>query len=682
MSFVYPEFLWGLLLLTVPIILHLYNFRKYKILYFSSLQFIKKVDQESRKTRNIKHILVLISRCLFMTFLIVAFAQPFIPLSLKGEKGGKTLVAIYLDNSFSMGQKGAEGELLSEAKETAKRIVLESSNESRILLTTNDLDGSQQRIISKAEAIDRLDKIQLSPIVKNLEEQLTWIRNFAFKYDREEEKLSNVQTILLSDFQKVTTKFKNKVNDSLSSYFPIQFIPQNPGNLSIDSIWFTNPNIRLLESNELNIRLRNYSSDAVKNVEIHVEIGNINRDFFVDIPPNQSTTTQITYTEQSSKANSDKTGLVSVLDKQMFFDDVLYFSYRPKTNCQVLIINGPDAVTNVKQVFEQDLFYAIREVSSESLTMDVLNESSFVVINGVNTITNATANDLKDFSQQRGSVFVFPGKQADQGGLNGLLSKLGLPSILGTTKDGTKIKSLVYEDPFFQPMFDRKPQNLNLPSLTLQFQGNGSTAIALMKAQNGKNILSAALDRKSYLFHSNLQAEFSNFTNNALFSAILLRSGELSGINKPLFITIGGSDKYPIEKTNNSDQPYKLKKDNFEFVPLRQSIGFIDYISFEKSDLIQSLQAGQYQLFNENLTGNISLNYNRFESDISTVKLEDLELAMIDKGYKNIQTLALKDGQSKVKIDLNEPASLWKWFILLAVLFFVTEMALIKFLKN
>ena len=43
MKFLYPEFLWALTVLAIPILIHLFNFKRYKTLYFSSLNFIKHV---------------------------------------------------------------------------------------------------------------------------------------------------------------------------------------------------------------------------------------------------------------------------------------------------------------------------------------------------------------------------------------------------------------------------------------------------------------------------------------------------------------------------------------------------------------------------------------------------------------------------------------------------------------
>jgi hypothetical protein len=141
MRFVYPEFLWAFAALSIPVIIHLFNFRRYKTLYFSSLQFLKFVDQQTRSTQKLKHYLVLALRLLALSSLILAFAQPYIPVENTNSSGGKPVIAIYIDNSFSMTAKGTEGELISEARELARKIINDASLETAFLLHSIELSG-------------------------------------------------------------------------------------------------------------------------------------------------------------------------------------------------------------------------------------------------------------------------------------------------------------------------------------------------------------------------------------------------------------------------------------------------------------------------------------------------------------------------------------------------------------
>ena len=271
MKFVYPEFLWALTALIVPIIIHLFNFRKYKTLYFSSLQFVQHIEQRSKSTQKLKNIIILILRMLAFTAIIFAFAQPYFTNSSNNRAQGKEVLAIHIDNSFSMTMKGAEGELLSEAIESAREIISKAPLNARILLSTNTLDGIESRLTTKIEALDRLDKINASPMVRSFDEVINWQKK-NLKHSFENDEISRVQHIVLSDFQKNTNQFAALKPDSLSSYVPILFNPQTSSNLSIDSVWFNSPLHKKDVVQELNIKVSNSSDVDLQNSQLTFEL--------------------------------------------------------------------------------------------------------------------------------------------------------------------------------------------------------------------------------------------------------------------------------------------------------------------------------------------------------------------------------------------------------------------------
>ena len=137
MSFVYPNFLWALVLLIIPIIIHLFNFRKYKTVYFSKVDFLTEVVEDSKSGNKLKHLLVLLSRLLMISALVFAFAQPFIPTG-ENQKT-ENITSIYIDNSFSMQAQGQDGDLLNEVKNKAIDLVKSLDENEKINLLTTEL---------------------------------------------------------------------------------------------------------------------------------------------------------------------------------------------------------------------------------------------------------------------------------------------------------------------------------------------------------------------------------------------------------------------------------------------------------------------------------------------------------------------------------------------------------------
>lgn len=677
MEFIHPERLWLLTLLLIPIIIHLFHFRRQKVLYFSSLKFIRFIEQENKSTQKLRHLLVLISRCLALIFIVLAFSMPIIPLSQNGNNGGKNVLAIYVDNSFSMTSIGEEGELLSEAREMAKRMLDKTPMETRILLFTNKMDGVEQRLLTKMEALSYLDKIEPTSIRRNIDEVISWQKSFLDKENEEVERIKTRQIVLLSDFQTNTFQTTNLKEDNESNYYAFQLVPQDPGNLFIDSVWFATPVHKAGEPNELFVRLKNDSKSERVNLELTAKIGTQNRAMFLDIAPNEQRTTSFPFTE---KETGFKTGSVSISDKQLYWDDDFYFAYEVAKSAEVLILNSENANPKVAQVFSVEPFYHTTSLSSNNYTKDLLKQSNLVILNGLNEIPSGLSTDLKEFHEKGGTVFVIPGNQINRNDYSDLLSGLELPILGDVITEGLKLDDIRYKDPFFIGVFEKENQALNLPNVRKAYRVNASSGFQLLNFRSDSPLFMRS-GTKSFLLTTALQDDFGNFTSNALFPTILLRAGEFSSQNFPLFATIGVDANIPIQKEVSSEQPLKLVNGKNSFIPSTGKSAGQTKISIAGMEAIERLNAGTYYIQNEDTLGLLAVNYDRKESAMKQQNSDEIVNGLEEKGIKNIKFNAVKDGQSLAQIQIDKPIEYWRIFLLLGLLFVLTEMSLIKFWK-
>src|SRR6201999_3773847 len=170
MHFLYPAFLFALAALAIPVIIHLFNFRKYQKVYFSNVQFLKEVQEQQASRRNLKERLILLARLLTILFLVLAFARPFIPGKNAVNSGKQQAVSIFVDNSYSMQALNKEGSLLDEAKRRAKEIASAYNINDRFQLLTQDFEGKHQRLLSRDEFNDAVDAVKISPQSRNLQQ--------------------------------------------------------------------------------------------------------------------------------------------------------------------------------------------------------------------------------------------------------------------------------------------------------------------------------------------------------------------------------------------------------------------------------------------------------------------------------------------------------------------------------
>src|SRR6476659_8011806 len=123
MGFLFPEFLFAWLLMAIPVIIHLFNFRKFKKVEFTNVAFLKEVELQTSSSQKLKERLILASRMLAIFFLVLAFAQPYLKSKTSVQAYKKSIVSIYLDNSYSMEAVNKDGTLLDEGKRKVKELV-------------------------------------------------------------------------------------------------------------------------------------------------------------------------------------------------------------------------------------------------------------------------------------------------------------------------------------------------------------------------------------------------------------------------------------------------------------------------------------------------------------------------------------------------------------------------------
>ncbi|MEX1193123.1 MAG: BatA domain-containing protein [Brumimicrobium sp.] len=679
MKFVHPMFLWALGIILIPIIVHLFNFRRYKVLYFSSLQFIKKIEKETNATRKLRHYLILLSRILAFIALVLAFAQPYFPLEEGKAEQHDSVTAIYLDNSYSMSAKGTNGDLLNQSKETIRSIVDKSKDGQQFMFVTNNLSGIEHRMITKSELLDRLETTDLSPIFRAFVNPLNSVKehldNKGFKGRR--------QYIILSDFQKINFQNDALSADQYGTYVPLKLTPQSTKNLYIDSVWFDNPFQRVNQNNTLNVRINNTSSNEITNAELNLEIGKFKRQTLVDIPSEGSSVVQLNYTD---KTEGFKKAKVDIKDDQLFFDDVFYFTYEVKNSLRIQLVNGSQATEFPSLVFETDEFYEVSQTNIEQLQINTLKESDLVVLNGLETISSGVSSSIQQYINNGGNVLIIPGDDIDIDTYNSLLQAVKLPLIKDISSQKLRIGKIHSEQSFFQGMFNKSVNKLNMPALNKHFSSTiytSSNYKPLVDLENKSPLfLVHGGDLGISCFYTALNESFNNFSKSALFSALLLRVGEISQTQNELQLTIGKDKVYKLRSSKSQDAPVELKNEAITFIPEINAKEVYDEISVRLAGNSQVIKAGNYNIIRENeRLGWIALNFNRNESLLDYMGIEEVNDFFTEQGVNNVQTREIVDFNDIEQLSVEKPNEYWRILLILALAFFLIEMLIVLLWK-
>jgi hypothetical protein len=291
--------------------------------------------------------------------------------------------------------------------------------------------------------------------------------------------------------------------------------------------------------------------------------------------------------------------------------------------------------------------------------------------------------DLVEFNKLGGSIFIFPGNNIDFSEYRLFLKALNLPELGPFVSNGLKIDQINFKDPFFRGVFEKENKSLNLPSVTKSYSSKNlkqETAFPLISFRNGAPLLLKSKEN-AYLFLSSLNTDFGNFIGNALFPTILLRAGELSTQNYPLFALIGEENRIAVLDPIVNEQVLKLIGNNSEFIPIIQKIGNQNFISISGMEAIEKLKAGNFSIQTDDEIGLLALNYSREESELDYKNEKEILDAFKNKGISNCQYEKIENGQSSANIEVDKPYEYWKLFLVLGLFFITTEIALLRFMK-
>lgn len=680
MKFAHPEILWALTALVIPILVHLFNFRRFKRVAFSNVAFLKEVQLETKSKNKLKHYLILLSRLLALAAIVLAFAQPYIPLEDGAEVATTRAVSIYIDNSFSMAAGGEEGRLLDLAKARASQVLEAYKESDRFQVLSNDLEGRQLRFYDRESAQELIDEIELSPVIRRVDELVERQQEALLEQDAER------SAFLFSDLQKNTHRIDAFVPDSSIS---IRFVPEQAeraANIYIDSVWFDSP-VRLLGQNEvLRLRVRNTGAGGQDNVPMAVRINGqqVAIGSFNVVPG--------TYTDTALYYTNDRPGFkhveVEIQDHPVSYDDTWYLGYEVANGVRVLLVKGASEGRAFSSIFSNDAFYSLDAVDAGRVNYGALAEYDLVILDRLPEVPSGMTAELLRFMDIGGSVLFVPAAEGQREGWNELLIAGGAPPLGSVNDFPTKVASLNTAHYLYQSVFEKVPDRVDLPKVQRYYTLQGSSRSGeevLMGLQNGDAFFfkSRRENGQLYAFTVPLDAAWSNLSQHALFVPTVLRVAEMSGNNTANQRFIGKSESIRLSaQAGNGDEQVVMESvsGQEQFIPAQRAVrGGKEILPGERA-----MESGNYtlQLGDSTLLA-LGMNYQREESVLEAWSVSDWQTQLESKSWLRASVLqADMETLSKAVEELDEGLQLWDRLLWLALILLLTEVLLIKFWKS
>lgn len=640
--FKHPETLYFLFLLLIPILVHLFQLRRFRKEYFTNVRFLKELSIQTRKSSQLKKWLLLATRCLLLAALVFAFAQPFFEAKESNAKTNE--LYILLDNSFSMQAKGQQGELLRRAVEDLLAHVPEDQTFS---LLTNDGDFWDTDIRSIRRDLQQLP-YSAQPF--SLEGMMAKVRARTTPYKKDVVVITDAQGLQAKDLQ------------GLPPDAPVRFIvpkAERRANVSADRVTIT----QVL--------------DHFYEIEVGFsETGERKRDIPVSLFDKEKlvakTLLKADAADKTLRFNipkSDFNGYVAIEDGGLPYDNTFYFAItRPKRTAVMGI--GDDAKAGfLKRIYTADEF-DFRNQPPAALDYNRIDEQDAIVLNELKTIPQALQTTLKSFVQRGGNLVVIPAADASVAELNGLLARFGALRFGQAGSERKKVTKIAFGHPLYQTVFERKTDNFQYPEASVSYPIT-STTPTVLGFEDGSAFLTAlpADVATVYVFASPLDRSAGNFQNSPLIVPTFVNMAQNGAHTGVTALTIGDSRPFIAEAQLDKDEIVNVKNAAADFIPAQQILANKVRLTFGEYPTV----AGNYGLFAKAThLRDLGFNYARTEGELG-----DEGPSLLEGQNQSDSVEALFDRLHAERTD-NE---IWKWFVALCLLFIVTEVCIQKFMK-
>ena len=310
-----------------------------------------------------------------------------------------------------------------------------------------------------------------------------------------------------------------------------------------------------------------------------------------------------------------------------------------------------------------------------------------IVLNDLDNISSGLTMELEKFINQGGSLVVFPKPPTDFKNYNLAFQNLHLPQIESKDSLDTKTQSINFEQGLFEGVFEKVDARMDLPKIREHYvfkETSSTLAEPIIMLQNGQSLLSQySLGKgKVYLFSIASNDQFSNFIKHALFVPTIIKIGVLS--LKPISLYYQTSANQSIEMNSEiayKDKPLHISKINstIDLIPEQKVINNKTMLFTQN----QIAEAGHYLVSQvTNTISGIAFNFNRKESDMNFYSTDDLKANIEGLNLKNVSILSVNESSfmSEIK-EINSGDKLWKLFIILALVFLLIEVLVIRLFK-
>jgi hypothetical protein len=488
----------------MPLFLHLFNLRQPQTVEFSSLAFVKELQESAVQRVRIKEWLLLALRMLAIACLVMAFAQPTLTGSLGGAVGtAPTTHVVVVDNSLSMAADGDGGSYFDQAVQHAQGALdaVEEGDEVLLWPTARTEERRPAPIANADVARQALAELEPQAGGAPLAQALERAAQAASESD-----LPQTALYVASDFQAST--LGDSLEAALPDDLPVQLLPvdtRRQSNVGIADVTVTSRIAEVGQPVQLEATLVNHGPDPLPDYVASVYLaGERVAQATTTLEPGLETTVSFTVTPQERGWLG---GAVATEDDDFPADDRHHFTLHVPEERRVLRVRGEgQAPRYVDLALSSEMIadrIALRTTSipEQDLASAELGQYDAVLLVGPRSLSSGEVEALARYVNRGGGLLLFPNAQARPDDYNALLGAVGAGSVrgfsgaLGADRTVASFGRVDLAHPLFEGVFQQQrgddEASVEQPDLhyTLNFRPSGQSGQSLIELSNGRPFL-------------------------------------------------------------------------------------------------------------------------------------------------------------------------------------------------
>lgn len=699
MEFLNPLALFALAAAAIPLIIHLFNFRRPRKVDFSSLAFVKELQKSTMQRVRIKQWLLLLLRMMAIAFLVLAFARPTLTGDIAGTLGGRasSSVAVVVDNSLSMTLRDSEGEYLRQAKDILAGVIDELGTGDEIILIPAAGDAGAVRYTNVGSALEAMEELEPASGSGSIPQAVS----------RAADALRNASNVnreiyVATDLQE--TAFADTVRTAMVGNVRTYLLPvgsRTHSNVAVTDVRVESRIIEVGQPVRISSTLVNHGSDPVDDYVASVFLeGERVAQATADLPPEVPTTVTFTATPQSRGWLS---GVVRIEDDAFEFDNDRFFTLHVPEQRRVLVIRGEGQETEfIRLALSPELgrgrvSFDVTIVPETGLAASGLGGYDAVVLVGPASLSSGEIAAIDRYVSGGGGLLLTPSAQGNVEDYNALLQTVnggdvsGFSGSLGSSRTIAAFERVDLEHPLFEGVFSRQGlrEQTRVESPDIYFlmnytSGTGSEQ-TLIGLSNGFPFLQEIRDGSGVVFLLAVapSARWSDLPVRGLFVPLIYRSLYYLSASESVSgeqVTASHDSELRVPRATESEQLHLVGPDGTEYVPEQRNLFGALLLTIEGSAVrtpgIYDILAGEERV------RRIAVNVDVRESDLRSLPSREGRERLAEALGADVELIDADDARPAEVVQSilqqRTGVELWNLFLLMSLICLIAEMVVAK----